>query len=313
MSKAKHLLHSVFSTANLNGCGALLMSADVGTSWSTYLYAAAVTAGTYNKYHSLTKGEGASKNALMHYVSHPAITAAAFMGAAGYNFANATANFITGPDDMKLTNLFFMAGWGAAFLGDNALRRLDSVNFKNDAKSLGNSIKSKLTKTFNALCSNPTLFYGFASTGLVMAELAHRKDELGQPLSMFAGPEGTLGAATGALVLAGTAYALRRTWQAAQDKIPTEKINDGTMNSMAFLAKMGYTGLAFVNGQFGLAAGHFLFSVSSLKTIFETRSALNKEGASKGADPKLPDQTTDKKPSDNKPSGQKPPKPGPQL
>lgn len=274
MSKKKHILKSIFNTANFNGCGALLMSVDVGTSWSTYLYATAIIAGTYNKYKGLAKGDNADKSNIMYYLSHPAVTAAAFMGAAGYNFYDATNKFFTQGDDMQLTNLFFMAGWGAAFLGDNALRRLDSVNFKKSAQALGTSMKSKLTKTFNALCSNPTLFYGFASTGLVMAELAHRTDAMGQPLPIFSGPEGMAALATGALVGAGTLYALHRTWQAAQNKIPTEKINDGTMNTMAFLAKIGYTGLAFINGQFGLAAGHFLFSVSSIKTIFETRAAL---------------------------------------
>lgn len=285
MSEKKHLLRSVFNTANLNGCGALLMSVDVGTSWSTFLYAAAVMAGTYNKYHGLSKNDTADKSGAMYYLTHPSVTAAAFMGAAGYNFINAANNLSTQPDEMKLTNLFFMAGWGAAFLGDNALRRLDSVNFRKSANALGNSIKSKLTKTFNALCSNPTLFYGFASTGLVMAELAHRKDAAGQHMSMFSGPEGVAAALTGTLVCAGTLYALRRTWQAAQDKIPTERINDGAMNTMACLAKIGYTGLAFINGQYGLAAGHFMFSVSSLKTIFETRSALNKKNAPPGKPP----------------------------
>jgi hypothetical protein len=294
----KHLLNSVFNTANLNGCGALLMSVDVGTDWSTTLYALAITAGTYNKYNGLSKGVKDDAKSAMYYLTHPSVTAAAFMTAAGYNFIDATHNFMTGPEEMKLTNLFFMAGWGAAFLGDNALRRLDSVNFKKNAQALGNSIKSRLTKTFNALCSNPTLFYGFASTGLVMAELAHRQDEFGQKISMFAGPEGTAAAATGALVMLGTMYALHRTWQAAQDKIPTEKINDGIMNSMAFLAKIGYTGLAFVNGQFGLAAGHFLFSVSSLKTIFETRSALHKKDDMENK----PDKS-DPKPPKNKPNG----------
>jgi hypothetical protein len=278
MLNKSHLLKAVFSTANLNGCGALLMSADVGTSWSTFLYAAAVSAGTYNKYHGLSKGDGAYKNKAINYITHPSITAAAFMTAAGYNFLNATNNFITGPDDMMLTNSLYMMGWAAAFLGDNALRRLDSVNFKKSAKALGNSISSKLKKTFNALCSNPTLFYGFASTGLVLAELAHRTDEMGQKIPMFSGSEGMLGAATGLLVLAGTVYALRRTWQAVQGKVSNEKINDGTMNTMAFFAKIGYTGLAAANMQFGLAAGHLMFAISSLKTIFETRSALGKTG-----------------------------------
>lgn len=270
------LVKSIFNTANLNGSGALLMSVDVGTTWSTYLYGAAILAGTVNKYRGLS-GANDNNKGIMNYITNPSVTACAFMIAAGYNFIDATTNFLTQPDELKAMNGLLMLGWGAAFLGDNALRRLDKVNFKQSAEALGRSMKSRISKTFNALCSNPTLFYGFASTGMVTAELAHRFDDIGNKIPMFSGPEGVAAGATVALVGAGTAYALSRTWQSAQGKIPMEKINDGIMNSMAFLAKIGYTGLAFVSGQYGLAAGHLMFSISSLKSIFETRAALHKD------------------------------------
>ena len=270
------LVKSVFNTANLNGSGALLMSVDVGTSWSTYLYGVAILAGTINKYRGLS-GVDVNRKGLTNYITNPSVTACAFMVAAGYNFIDATNNFLTQPDELKAMNGLLMLGWGAAFLGDNALRRLDKVNFKQSAEALGHSMKSRISKTFNALCSNPTLFYGFASTGMVTAELAHRIDDIGNKIPMFTGTEGLAAGATIGLVGLGTAYALSRTWQCAQGKIPMEKINDGIMNGMAFLAKIGYTGLAFISGQYGLAAGHLMFSVSSLKSIFETRAALHKD------------------------------------
>jgi hypothetical protein len=170
-----------------------------------------------------------------------------------------------------------MGGWIMGGLGDNALRRLDSVNFRPKAAELGASIKSKLKKTFNALVANPTIFYGLTSTGFVLAGLTVRADEAGNHLPMFAGAEGMLGAATASLVAFGIAYAVRNSWRAVQGKIPTEQINDGVMNYMSFFAKLGYTGLAFATGAYGLAGAHLIFAASSVKVIYETRSALKKK------------------------------------
>lgn len=280
MSWNKPALKAIFSTANFNGVGATLMSVDVGSALGTAMYISAVAAGTYNKYHGLTQGEDGKKNAVLNALTHPAITAATFMGAAGYNFIDATHNYLTQPDELSVANLLIMGGWVTGFLGDNALRRLDSVNFKQNAKELGSSITSKLTRTFNALVSNPTIFYGLTSTCFVMAGLTHRVDAAGKPLPVFSGMEGALGASTAALVGLGIAYAGYRTWQAVQGKITNEEINDGKMNYMAFFAKLGYGMLAFANGEFGLAAAHLMFAGSSLKVIYETRSALNKKNDS---------------------------------
>jgi hypothetical protein len=278
MSIKKPLLRAIFSTANFNGVGATLMSADVGSALGTVLYLAAVSAGTYNKYHGLTDGEGASKNAVLRAITHPSITAATFMGAAAYNFANATHDYMTQPSTHSAANLLIMAGWVCGFLGDNALRRLDSVNFVQNAGELGGSIKSKLTRTFNALAANPTIFYALTSTSFVMSGLTRRVDQAGNPVPVFSGAEGALGIGTSALVGAGLAYAGYRTWQAVHGRITNEQINDGKMNWMAFFAKLGYGALVFSTGEFGLAAAHLMFAGSSLKVIQETRTALKKEG-----------------------------------
>ncbi len=276
MFENRPALKAIFSTANFNGLGATLMSADVGSAAGTAMYVSAVTAGTYNKYHGLTQGTG-RKNPLLNVLTHPAITAATFMGAAGYNFYTATQNYMSGSPEMAAANLLIMAGWVTGFLGDNALRRLDSVNFRKDAEQLGGAIKSKLRRTFNALVSNPTIFYGLTSTCFVLSGLTHRKDAAGNHIPMFAGYEGALGATTATLVGAGLVYAGYRTWQAAQGRITNEEINDGTMNWMAFIAKLGYGLLAFVNGEYGLSAAHLMFAGSSLKVIYETRSALGEK------------------------------------
>lgn len=287
MSKDRPALKAIFNTANFSGVGAILMSVDVGSPLGTLMYICAVTAGTYNKYHGLTRGE-ARKNPLLNIVTHPAITAATFMGAAGYNFYVAAHNYATQPSEMAIANLLVMGGWVTGFLGDNALRRLDTTNFRKNAKELGSSVKSKLSKAFNAMVSNPTIFYGLTSTFFVQSGLANRKDEAGNPVPMFSGPEGALGIATGSLVVAGILYAAYRTWQAAQGKIPNEQINDGTMNYMAFCAKLGYSILAFASGEYGLGAAHMMFAGSSLKVIYETRTALNKKPTTPSQAPTTP-------------------------
>ena len=316
-------LKAIFNSAHLNGTGAMLMSLDVGVSWA--LYAAAVAAGTYNKYHSLTRGEDApKKNLVLEGLTHPAITAVTFMVAAAWNFTDATNNYFTQPGDMAKINLFYMAGWAMAFLGDNAVRRNDGENYQKNAKlyaavksklkqtfnafapgravasaaprlkqafgalasGAGALVTPKMKKTFNALVSNPTLFYGWTSTFLVQAGLA--ENAMRNNVPMFSGAYGALGLATLALVGAGTLYALSRTGQAVQDKIPVDKINDGKMNGMAFTSKLAYTVLAFGEGQYGLSAGHLLYAVSSLKSLYETRAALRKAEPDAPAPPALP-------------------------
>lgn len=277
MNTKKPLLRAIFSTANFNGVGATLMSVDVGSGLGTAMYLAAVSAGTYNKYHSLTNGEGAPKNAILRVITHPSITAATFMGAAAYNFANATQAYMAQPGTHSAANLLIMGGWVCGFLGDNALRRLDSVNFVQNANALGSSIKSKLARTFNALAANPTIFYALTSTCFVMSGLTNRIDRAGNPVPVFSGVEGALGIGTSSLVAAGLAYAGYKTWQAVHGKITNEQINDGKMNWMAFFAKLGYGVLAFSTCEYGLAAAHLMFAGSSLKVIHETRTALKKE------------------------------------
>lgn len=277
MFREKLALKALFSTANLNGVAATLMSVDMGTGPATGLYIGAVLAGTYNKYHSLTSGDGGHKSIVLRAVSHPSITAAAFMLAAGYNFADSAYDLVAQPDSQVGYNLLRMGGWAAGFLGDNALRRLDRVNFRQSAERLGGSLKSSLTKTFNALVSNPTIFYGLASTGFVLAELAHRYNPDGSRMPMFSGVEGQLGAATATLVGLGIAYAARNTWRAIKGEIPHEQINDGVMNYMSSAAKIGYTVLAAATGYYGLAGAHAIFTASNIKVIYETRAALGKK------------------------------------
>jgi hypothetical protein len=82
---------------------------------------------------------------------------------------------------------------------------------------------------------------------------------------------------TGVLVAAGTAYALCRTWRAVQGRITNDQINDGKMNWMACIGKFGYGLAALANREFGLAAGHLMFALSSVKVIKETQVALKKD------------------------------------
>jgi hypothetical protein len=111
----------------------------------------------------------------------------------------------------------------------------------------------------------------------VLAGLTTRVDAAGNHLPMFSGSEGMLGAATASLVAFGIAYAVRNTWQAVHGKRAVEQINDGVMNYMSFAAKLGYGALAFANGEYGLAGAHLIFAASSVKVIYETRSALHKK------------------------------------
>jgi hypothetical protein len=269
------ILKSIFSTANLNGTAAVLMSLDMGSLPASALYIYAVLAGTWNKYQSL-KNDGATDSgpdntsAISRVLKDPSITARVLMAAAAYNFVDSGMDLLTGAEGEQAAHCLRMLGWVCGFLGDNALRRLDMVNFKKDA-TLGEPPKSKLRETFNALTANPTIFYNGASMAFTLALLS------GKASNGFASLEGGIGLAALCLVLTGIGHAIRRTWKATKGEIDTGQINDGVMNYCSSASKATQSIVALMSGKYWLATAQLIFTASNIKVIQETREALGKK------------------------------------
>ena len=279
--KPSPALKAVFSTANMNGTAALLMSLAMGSAPSSALYIAAVLTGTFNKYRSLknSDAEPDRKGRLSRILMDPSITARVLMLAASYNFLDSSIDAITGPEEDQAANFLRMFGWSCGFLGDNALRKLDAANFQEN-KMPGTAKPSKLRVTFNALTANPTLFYNGASMAFTLAILS------GKASSGFSSLEGGIGLAAMGLVLTGVGHAIRRAWKAAKGEIGTDGINDGVMNYCSSASKAAQSSIAIMTGNYWLAAAQLIFTGSNIKLIYETREALGKKDAIK--DPSSP-------------------------
>lgn len=264
------LLKAVFSTANLNGAAAVLMSVGMGSAVATALYAGAVLAGTGFKYAALRRGSGRAVSGIS--AAAPTVTAGVFMLAAVWNFASAARDVFAGPEQGRAAGILRMAGWVCGFLGDNALRRLDGVNFR-EGGALGRAGQSRLRETFNALTANPTIFYNGASVAFTFAALRGR--EAAGLLSL----ENACGAAAAVLIAVGVAHAARKSWQAAQGAIAADGINDGVMNYLSSAAKALQAVATATAGNYWLAAAQSIFTASNVKLIYETRAALAKKPA----------------------------------
>lgn len=277
--KSGRALKAIFSTATLNGAAALLMSADMGSLPASALYLYAALAGAWNKYQALDdsgvkintgEGSGADLGAMARFLKNPSMTARILMAAALYNFADCGVNLVTGPEDEQAANALKAFGWACGFLGDNALRRLDAVNFTK-GETLGGKPRSRLREAFNALTANPTIFYNGASMAFTMAILSSRGAD------GFSSLEGGLGMAALCVVLTGIGHAVRRTWQATKGDIETAQINDGVMNYCSSIAKATQGVVSFMSGKYWLAAAQAIFMASSLKVVHETRDALDRK------------------------------------
>lgn len=273
-NRLKNALKAAFSSANLNGAAAALMSIDMGAAPASVVYASAALAGLVNKYRALNNGgdetKSGSGNFFLRILTDPSITPRIFMGAAIFNFALSAYDFWAGNPEHQAENFLRMGGWVCGFLGDNALRRLDAANYKKDATVAVDG--SRLRETFNALTANPTLFYNGASIAFMMAMLSGGGEDI---LSTV---KGEIAVAAIALISVGTAYALKRTWDAAAGKIGTDKINDGVMNYCSSLSKGMQSAVSFMTGgHVALGCAQAIFTCSNIKVIFETRRALGKK------------------------------------
>lgn len=274
LDKKSAALKAIFSTATLNGTAAVLMSVDMGSLPATALYVCAILAGTWNKYQSLqndgkTEEQEGEKSGFARFLKDPSITARALTLAAGYNFIDSGIALLTGPEADQSANALRTLGWACGFLGDNALRKLDAVNFKKDT-IFEEKPRSKLRETFNALTANPTIFYNGASMAFTLAALSSKTS------NWLSTVEGSLGLAALALVLGGIGYASARAWKATKGEIGTDQINDGVMNYCSSASKATQGIVSLMSGKYWLAAAQIIFTASNIKVIRETNDALGK-------------------------------------
>lgn len=282
--KLRNAWKALSSTATLNGGAATLMSYDMGAASATGVYLSAALAGAVNKYRALNNGGDAPKTDgfFLRILTDPSITPKIFMGAAAANFMLAAYSTVAGAPEDQSVNALRMAGWVCGFLGDNAMRRLDAANYRTAGTV---AVKgSRLRETFNALTVNPTLFYNGASVAFTLS--LHGG---GSHAAAPSAAENLLLYGAVGLILAGTAHAVKRTWDAAQGRIATDKINDGVMNACSSVSKgMQSMVTTMAGGHPWLAAAQSIFTISNIKVIFETRRALGKKTPEETTAPSIP-------------------------
>ena len=278
MSRYKNLRKASFNATNLNGVAAISLSIGMGSITGSLLFASAVAVGTYIKYKNL-KGEvvtdeAKQRNILQRIANDPSLTAKILMAAAGLNCLDATADIFLQDETKLVENITRAVAWGFGVLGDDALRRLDKINFK-DLVERPAAKASKLKSAFKAATSNPAIFYNATN----IAFLTNMMQE-----TSLTSPEGLFGAAIAGTFALGIGHSLRRTFQATKGVIHPDKINDGPLNILSAAGITGQSLFAASTGHYYVAGAQVIFAGSAIKSLFETRASLRKTGVTQPAE-----------------------------
>ena len=273
-STLKNILGSFFNAANFNGLGATIFSIGMGSLIGASIFMSAIILGSINKFISLqsmddTKASQSSNAKSSHILKRaimdPTLTAKVFMLATAYNCADALYDAYLSQDVERTQSLLMALGWWLGCVGDNALRRLDSVNFSARTSSIKTSID--FWGIITAIISNPVIFYN--STVMCFAG------------SMLLAPnisslEFITGIITISIVTASLVYAGYRGVMVAKLGHDIDSINDGVTNVIGALVTVGFGALGAASGNYWVMVSQFMFGSSCIKALFETRSALKK-------------------------------------
>lgn len=266
----KNLCKASFNAANLNGLGAIALSIGLGNAVGTSIFAGAVVLGTVNKYMSLQKDEiqalDQDQNIVLKMLNEPTVTAKALMVAAGFNCAESGYDALLSEGNEQLQHVFASLAWGSGVLGDNALRRLDKLNFT-DYVDVKKGV-SKVKDSFNAVVSNPVIFYNATAMGFSASMMLNEKAGALENIVGY----GTMSAATTAIL-----YSVYRAVDVVRKNGNVADINDGVTNTISALVPLGVGGLGLVSGKEIVAVAQAIFGGSAIKSLYETRAALAKE------------------------------------
>lgn len=262
----KNLCKSAFNAANLNGLGAIGLSIGLGSSVGTGLFAGAVIWGTINKYYSLNDNRTSPASGVFGRLMYdPTITAKALMVAAGTNCGASLVDAALSDGSDSIQHTLNAMAWGAGVLGDNALRRLDKLNFT-DHIDVKKGV-SKVRDSFNAVVSNPVVFYNATAMCFSLSMLS---GEGGGLVEKIVGGGTILGAASA------ISYAAYKAVNVVKNDLPVEDINDGVTNVISSVVPLGVGALGVLSGNYWVAGSQVIFGGSAIKSLYETRTALAK-------------------------------------
>ncbi|MFZ4763142.1 MAG: hypothetical protein ACOYK8_10030 [Alphaproteobacteria bacterium] len=267
MKPAQPALKAIFNTANMSSMGAIFLSLGLGAREGAAIFAMAIVVGTYNKYQALTEKELLSqKNIWQKQMADPSLTAKIVMGAATINLLHSVYQLFNEPGNEAM-NITKASAWLFGLVGDNALRRLDKVNFQQNEDVVATK-KSPLMASMEAMTYNPTFFYNLSNISMVAVLLQNPSNSAFDML---------MGGITASLYVAADMHALKKSWAAAQGQISAQEVNDGIMNRLTSVGGVGQGVLAGVTGNFWVAGAQIMFATSSMFSLYETRLALRKK------------------------------------
>lgn len=253
------------NSANLNGLAAILLSWGIGAWPGTLIFALAVVIGTYNKARPFTLKENTSP--WLKYWSDPSLTAKILMLAAALNCAISCFEVIMGAANERLYHALAALAWGFGVAGDDALRRNDRANFT--AVKAQNRPAGKRGAIFLA-ARNPSFYYLACNIFTSSTTLIKSGAEVGS-ISL------TVNIIVVIISLAGMGYCIWRAYLADAGRINQDQINDGTVNYANVLTNTGIGTIALIGGHNTIFLAQFLFCLSNIRAIQETRRALKRE------------------------------------
>lgn len=237
-----------------------------------------MVAGTFNKYRGLIRlshGLPDPAPSLFSWIEHPSLTAIILMIAAAVNCVISAYHLILGGTDPWLFYMMATLAWGIGVLGDNALRMNDQSNF---AVPATHHYAPTLMGLFLYAARNPCFYYLFCNIFMASATLARSSDAGGEAAAWM---NGIVIAVSGAGIL----YGLYKTHRVNAGLDDARTLNDGIINYAGSIGCVAIAALAVMTGNYWVLCAQILFTFSNLKALFETRSALRREGSIPAATP----------------------------
>lgn len=247
------LFKTLLSGSTLNAMAASLISFSMGSIIGTAIFLVALFLGTWNKYRSLRNDPDARLTTRLRFLRDPALTAKILLCAASLNMMCAIGDIIQYGVGEHGANIWMAVLWLFGVLGDYVLIRLDNANYK------GQKIQKH---ALIALLMNPALYYKICT--MIVAIILVQKVMIGSL-------EFIIGWGIIITILMTIIYTALQTIIALKRK---QSKTSGHINIISGLASIGMAILAVTTADYAICVAQSLFALSSLRTLYEAKSAL---------------------------------------